>query len=434
MKKSLLNELHRLEKAKVINADVSAAIKAFYVTEQSKSNTRLYTVFSILGACLIGLGIILLIAHNWDDLSRSVKTLLAIFPLISGQIICIYVLRKKSESGAWVEGSSVFLFFAIGAAISLISQIYNIPGNLANFLFVWMILSLPIIYLLRSSMVSLLYLIGISWFVCESAYWSYSDTSEYFYWLLLLAVIPDYYFLLRSKPLSNFTRLYSWFVPLSITLALGMIHSKHEEWLFVAYMALFSIFYLFGNLRQVNDSNVKVNSFTFIGSIGSIVILLMLSFDWFWLAMERENPHYLEIFTSREFILSVLLTVFSLGLFVFSKKDKAHYQFHPFYLLSGLFFVLFMLGYQNGFLVQVLINVSTLGLGLFYVFKGSRSFQLTQMNFGLLIITALIVCRFFDTNITFIVRGLLFIAIGVGFFMLNYRLLKKRPNEAGHGE
>ncbi len=429
MKKNLLNELDRLRKAEVINNEVLESIKAFYAEEQSKSNNRLYTVFSIFGACLIGLGIILLIAHNWDDLSRITKTILAILPLVFGQGVGFYVMRKKSSSKAWTEGSSSFLFFAIGASIALISQIYNIPGNLGNYLFTWMILSLPIIYLLKSSMVSLLYLLGISWFVGEAGYWGHSDTSEYFYWLLLFAILPDYYQLIKNNPKSNFTKLYNWFVPASVTFSLGLINSGHEEWLFVAYLALFCMFYLIGSSKWIAEDNPRVNPFKIIGSLGSVIILLILSFEWLWDDLERGEFDIIQIASSQEFILTLVLSVLILLLYRKIKSHETVDALHPLNLLYLLFFFTFILGFFNAFAAQVLINVFAFGLGLYYILTGSRAIHLTQLNFGLLIITALIICRFFDSNITFIIRGLLFIVIGVGFFMLNYRLLKKRQNE-----
>jgi hypothetical protein len=48
----------------------------------------------------------------------------------------------------------------------------------------------------------------------------------------------------------------------------------------------------------------------------------------------------------------------------------------------------------------------------------------------LLIITALIACRFFDTDFSFVVRGLVFIGVGVGFFATNYYMIKKRKKQA----
>ena len=44
----------------------------------------------------------------------------------------------------------------------------------------------------------------------------------------------------------------------------------------------------------------------------------------------------------------------------------------------------------------------------------------------MLLLTALIVMRFFDTDVGFLIRGLAFIAAGVGFLVVNIILLKRR--------
>ncbi len=41
----------------------------------------------------------------------------------------------------------------------------------------------------------------------------------------------------------------------------------------------------------------------------------------------------------------------------------------------------------------------------------------------------LIACRFFDTEISFVIRGLLFVVIGIGFFGANYLMHKKQQKQ-----
>jgi hypothetical protein len=65
-------------------------------------------------------------------------------------------------------------------------------------------------------------------------------------------------------------------------------------------------------------------------------------------------------------------------------------------------------------------------LGLQEIQKGNKTNSLARLNFGILIIAVLTGCRFFDENMTFVVRGVMFIIVGFGFFALNYFLLKKR--------
>jgi hypothetical protein len=63
------------------------------------------------------------------------------------------------------------------------------------------------------------------------------------------------------------------------------------------------------------------------------------------------------------------------------------------------------------------------------IYDGAQQNHLGILNYGLVIISVLIGCRFFDTNFSFVIRGLLFIGIGAGFFIANYHMLQKRKKE-----
>jgi hypothetical protein len=65
-------------------------------------------------------------------------------------------------------------------------------------------------------------------------------------------------------------------------------------------------------------------------------------------------------------------------------------------------------------------------IGIREIQKGNEEISIARLNFGVLIIAILITCRFFDTEMSFIARGILFILVGVGFFGLNYYLLKNK--------
>ena len=54
--------------------------------QKSSSNSGLIMTVGIIGVVLIGFGIIYLFAHNWDQLSRGVKTSLSMVPVFMGHI------------------------------------------------------------------------------------------------------------------------------------------------------------------------------------------------------------------------------------------------------------------------------------------------------------------------------------------------------------
>ncbi len=62
--------LPELVREGLITADQAERIRARYAADPQRSGNRMLLVFAILGSLLVGLGIILIIAHNWDELRR----------------------------------------------------------------------------------------------------------------------------------------------------------------------------------------------------------------------------------------------------------------------------------------------------------------------------------------------------------------------------
>lgn len=422
---TLLKDTQELVNANIISLETANKIKEYYKSKGGNSTKRLFTIFSVLGAILIGLGIILFIAHNWDNLSKTIKTLIAFLPLIIGHLLCIFTLLKKSENTAWRESCSAFLFFAVGASISLISQIYHIPGNVSSFMLSWMLLCLPVIYLMKSSITGLLYIAGATYYACSAGYWSYPSANSYYYWLMLVLVLPYFLKLYKQKPNSNFISFYNWFFSLSLIISLGTLSKSHEEITFILYFNLFAILYLIGLMDFLKETKVLNNAYKILGALGTIIMLLMLSFDWFWDDLRNVDYQFKELIKSSEFLGAAISTIFASTLLFINNKNKLLKEIKPISIVFILFIITFAIGLQL-MLSVILINIIIFSIGILTIIEGGRKDHLGILNFGLLIITALVTCRFFDEHLSFIIRGTLFVVVGIGFFATNFIMLKKR--------
>ena len=72
-------------------------------------------------------------------------------------------------------------------------------------------------------------------------------------------------------------------------------------------------------------------------------------------------------------------------------------------------------------------NCYALWLGIDILVRGIRSDSLARANFGLLLVATLAISRFFDSDLSFVTRGIGFIVVGAGFLIGNILLFKKRP-------
>ena len=424
MSKQILNDLRQLINAQVITEETAQKIKEYYKTQPTQSSNRLFVVFAILGSLLVGLGIVLILAHNWDQLSKGFKLAVGSLPLLAAQVLAGFVLIKRVEGVAWREASGTFLFFAIAICISIVSQVYNIEGDLAGFLLTWMYLALPIAYVMRSSFASLLFIMGITWYACEVGYFNYPNTNAPSYWILLLLILPFYYLeFIRKNIRNNFFHFHSWFLVLSVTICLGVFAGDSSEYMMIAYMSLFSGFVMMGQFRLFASHRVLGNAYLVCGSLGVIILLLTLSFRWYW----EELPGITaDFFSQPEIIVSILLTIACIALLTrlaqIKKWEELNSKSYAFLLLIGLFFI----GTPSPLAAQILVNLIILLVAVHTIYDGAQQNHLGILNYGLVIISVLIGCRFFDTNFSFVIRGLLFIAIGAGFFIANYYMLQRR--------
>ena len=422
---SVKKDIPKLLNDGVISSETAESLREYYKIKDSSSSNRLFVVFGIIGAILVGLGIILIIAHNWDGLSRLVKTSFAFLPLLLGQVICGFVLIKKRNEIAWRESATIFLFLSVGSSISLVSQIYHIPGDISSFMTIWMLLCLPLIYIMKSSSASLLYLIGITYYAVETGYWTYPSSESFVYWVLLLLALPHYLILIKRKPTGNFTIFHNWILPLSVIISLGTVARENEELMNIGYLSLFSLFYLMGDNKFFKYQNIRNNGYKLLGSVGSIVLLLFLSFDFFWEDLQSTDWQFNKWVVSPEFVFSAIFSISASILLYLHQRGKSISEIKPQSYVFILFIIIFSIGLYYLFAVW-LINLMIFLFGIYTMWKGSKMKHLGILNYGLLIITALIICRFFDTNLSFIVRGILFVSVGIGFFASNYWLIKQK--------
>ena len=420
--------LQELIEAKILTPETAGQVNSFYENRKGKQGNKLVIVFGILGALMVGSGIILIIANNWDDLGKVGQLSVGLLPLLLAQLLAVYAFLKKRDSKVWIEVSSLLVFFAIATGISVVGQVYNLHSNFGRFLLTWIILSLPLLYTHRSALVSLLVWGLATWYVAEVSYnFSHNEFAPW-YWAVVAALFPYYINLILKSPTSNFTFFHHWVVAGSLAFSLGMFAHKADELIMLAYITLFSIYVLIGQLKPFQNIRTIANAYLVAGSAGIMSLLLFLSFDGYW---ENAYDHIEDWISSREMIANAVLVVVALVLLY-----KLH-SYKKFTLINAKsfafigFIILFFMGFISPTMAQLLTNFLILALGVFTIRDGATNQRLGIMNYGLLIVSALIMCRFFDKDLSFIWRGLLFVAVGVGFFVANYWMSKKKKQTPG---
>jgi hypothetical protein len=75
-------------------------------------------------------------------------------------------------------------------------------------------------------------------------------------------------------------------------------------------------------------------------------------------------------------------------------------------------------------IAAVLFNLFLFALGIGTLVAGLRGRRIGVVKAGMLVLAAMILCRFFDSNLGCVLLGVAFILVGVGFLAANVVLLR----------
>ncbi len=412
-------DLTELVAANIIDQQTANIIGAYYAQKKEQAPNKMLIAFAVIGATLIGAGIILIVAANWDNLSRIAKTVLAFLPMLIGQALCGYTLLKKTDNLIWRESTAAFLFFAVAACIAMVSQIYNIEGNQWHFLMTWLALSAPLFYIMRSGVVAVFYLLGLLFLMANYQ----NDPALWGFWL---ASLPYYFWKHQHNPNSHFKLVMDWLIPITLIGLLLHTASENMELTFLGATSLFNLYYLLGTFGKI-QFHPRANALKIIGITGLVFILFGSSFFAFWNEAVFETRSLYNQAKTLDYVIYIGLTLgAALALFV---KIKDNWQ--GIALLDILFVLMipiYFIAKSLPFVAVIICNILLFYLGIYYLKKGFDNNRLAHVNFGLLVIAFLIISRFLDINVSFVVRGMIFVLVGIGFFVVNYVILKKQKS------
>ncbi|MBK7384950.1 MAG: DUF2157 domain-containing protein [Flavobacteriales bacterium] len=416
----LLDVLPHLVGEGLISSEQADRIRARYATDTDQGSNRMLLVFAILGSLLVGLGIILIIAHNWDDLPRVARTIIAFLPVLLGQVLVWFALERRNGNASWREGSGVLLACGLFACVALISQIYHIDGELDGYLLTCSLLILPLLYLPGSLIVTLIYLATIVWYGWLVRFDHGADHP----WLmipLIAAAVPVY---LRWAK-SNGVGISFWWFSLFMALGVGITSQLfYTDWEVVHVLGLVAMASAFTLVPWIHPRRVmRTWPWVLVGGATMLITFCIFSFRNVWKGVERFSD------TGSDTAIILILSAIGSVAYVLSIRRRKPFEGWPYPEGWWLFLLCYGIGQFSPIAATILMNLTLLALGVFTMKHGIERDSLQRMNLGLIILSTTILMRFFDTDMSFVLRGLVFIAIGCGFLYMNVRMVRKRDRD-----
>ena len=430
----LLAELPELVTSGVLTEEAADALRHRYSAAPPGEPRRIGFILSaILGSLLVGAGVVLLVAHNWDFLSRPIRCAIAFAPLILSQALAIFVLLRRNGSAAWRETAAILNVVAVGTAMALVSQTYQIQGDFARFILVWMILALPIVYLFQTSVGLSAYFVGAAVWVVSSKHDAFfgSHASDLFAWVLLLLGVPAFVMLLRQNRNGYGTLLATTALAIGCAFSLGQTDDIGAQSFWrCSFAAYWTLVYLVGAVPFSDWRPTRFHPFVAIGWIGILSMAVFLSFQDEWRNRQWQSAvdfvprHYPDLLAFGIQIVWIGAALLFTGYALWKKRDS---NLAP-AALTPIVAIAWLVAKQTGnaLVSSLLLNFFLLALGVYTLLRGIRSGRVFEANLGMVVIAILATARFFDTDLEFVVRGIAFIAIGLGFLATNVIVFKRK--------
>lgn len=158
MRNDLQHRLGEWQRAGLISAEQVTAIAAF---EQAAAhhNARPYAFYALggLGALAVAIGLISLVAANWDAIPPAMKLVL---DLLIGAGLALGAVRAESAGSRFVREVLVLIFFGyVLASIGLIGQIYQLGGQTHEALLLLCIITFAAMLHLRTGLGAAVWLV-----------------------------------------------------------------------------------------------------------------------------------------------------------------------------------------------------------------------------------------------------------------------------------
>lgn len=414
----LYEELPGLVGKGILPVETAEKLRQHYGDAETGGGKRWAVVlFGILGGALIGAGVILLLAHNWDDLTRPVRAVISFLPLVIAVTLAAFTLGKRAGSAAWREGVGTFWTLSIGATISLVAQTYNISGDFAAFMLTWSLAALPVVYLLNASTPAMLYWIGVTTWAGHIAW---RDQTGWWFWPLAALAVPHVWWVARENRYRPRVGLLLWVLTVCGSFGVGFsMQGRWEHTWMPVFASYYAALYLAGSLWFDEGRAFWQRPLQTVGALGVIVLAIILTFGHEWRRL-------LEIADWQALLHTPLViwpgAAVTLWVHAWTRRE-------PVALLFGALPVVVLIATAlNDFdgVSLVLMNLYVLGLGVTLIALGVRDRRLGVVNLGMLVTSALIIARFLDSDLSFVVRGLAFIAVGIGFLVTNVVLLRRK--------
>lgn len=404
--------------------EVNKWVQKEYITENQAQNIlnhytnskeHKFSIITILGYFFLGLSLLVLIGHNWENIPVFIRAGGLISLTFFVQLFAYFKFLKQKNSNLFFLGNLLY-----GASIILIAQAYHLGTYAPDGVFWWAIGSFFIALLVKNRWVSLqAFLLALLWYFMEV-----SSFYPYLFWVFLAFCATILYKDKTNNPLfSLFLVSFSIFYLYTLSNffydnALTYDYARNYN---IAHIGTASFVFLliptFAYLLLLVSFLIEKKQFLPYETYGAItknISIATLYLSSFFL-LSRGNylsllgvfEHY-EKFAFFEILIALFLPIFIVS-FLLKKRI-----FYSFTLLHVIFILLcFFMNVEFEFAFFVLINIAIFAIYAFLIYEGITKNSFAKYFLGILGILIFAMIRYIALIDDYVSASLLFLVCAI---------------------
>ena len=420
--KWLLGEIPGWVDEGLVSREAADTLAGRYLDAAAASGrAKLVYVIGIFAAVLLGTGVILFFASNWDAISRFGKLVIICFA-VAGAYFAGYEL--KYVLGYGIIGEAVILLGAIlfGAGIYLTAQAFHISAEFPNGTLLWMLGLVPLCVLTRSkpmlALITVLFSVWIIWEIASANRLDYSPVvvKSIAGFFILGGIVYMVYSFGGKANAALMVPAAPVLLTVFQTSLLGKTAGYSEGYVFLSILSFFMALGVLGALHRYREKWPPFgNLYQFMAMLAASGMIYVLTFGD---ASEEMIEGIFSVVPAIIGIIFLLAAVFNsakiLGKALDGGETSRVADVYIYLGLSAFVFLMyfvFRMPHSEG-LISFISNIVLFGFAISLIFAGYRGGFPRLINLGIFVFGVDVITRYFDLFWDIMPRSLFFMAGG----------------------
>jgi len=396
----------------IISQQQAEQLQSLYPVRDSIHLGRL--LLTAIGAIMMGLGVILLFAYNWDDMSKYLKLSVIFGSMLITHFAAFALIQRNKvlSEGLFIVGTML-----MGSAIFLVGQIYHLDSHYLNAFLLWSAGALALAWALPSISQAYIatFLVG-TWHINEVVDFNYANHAAFP--LILITLLPLVW-RLNAPGLARF-------VSIALMGSLALSTLEEAEGLTGIILLMFATGLLALNQIIKQQGNMQYTNITSEMSkpAGVTVIIILFSLTFSDLIDDILDFNFEYPLATSYFWATLLFSQLTVVWLIIKR------QLNRLVILAELSILLSLLPALNNtplnfsvlvdfeFYLPLIFNVILMIFSIWLMIDGARLANRHYMVSGCLIFSLLAMVRYTDLFDSLITRAVIFLIVGLILFAM----------------